>query len=177
MCQCERDGGRAACSNKVREAKSKQGGVSGGTASWTVCECVCVARTQIPHFYCIFSFPDITEAIPARCHGHSTKNFFKTLLLSATFLLSNKMHENPAGSQHPQHLSITCSPNIKAREQTTPLSNEEQLALSNDDWQTAALTGRAGGKKSQPPFHSQNLPQNICWEKNRWKKLHQCCRF
>lgn len=37
------------------------------------CVCVCVARTQTPHFYCIFSFPDITQAIPACCHGHFTK--------------------------------------------------------------------------------------------------------
>lgn len=84
--------------------------MSGGTASWTVCECVCVARTQIPHFYCIFSFPDITQAIPARCHGHSTKTYlkiFKPLLLSATFLLSKKCRRNKQG---PSIHSISPSP-------------------------------------------------------------------
>lgn len=84
--------------------------MSGGTASWTVCECVCVARTQIPHFYCIFSFPDITQAIPARCHGHSTKTdlkIFKPLLLSATFLLSKKCRRIQQG---PSIRSISPSP-------------------------------------------------------------------
>lgn len=101
------------------------------------------------------------------------KNFEGTAPLHCNFS-NKKRQENDARSQHPQRLSMTCSPNIKAKgtNESALLLRVSHSLLFNNSRQTAALIGKVRKNKSKPLFYSQNLLKNIWWEeKNTPKSL------
>lgn len=108
-----------------------------------------------------------SSILPWKLHKNRFKDFFKPLHLSATAL-----EENSARSQHLQCVSITCSPNIKAK--GTKDSTLQLIVSHTLKYQLANCSLDRRSEKKKPPSTINKTCLKIFGE---WKNAHTtvCC--